>query len=271
MRWRYASLCAAVIVSLFVSVRFCAADNLQLPATPSVKISNLMLIKLSPGLNKVTFFGMQTLLPPDPQRPSVPDFKHPYERPTHLNGTIFAVQNIPKGRIVNSYVATVDWVSPAAVLDFVDPEADDNSTEILSDSYTIVAGYDQTSMFFQGIMDGHRQTFLVLAARQATAADVRSGHMDYPSDPLPTEISIYAFSAGTPASYDREIAWEPYFSKIDEFLPKKKYCSSYNAIAMELQPTFATATAKMFSTFFDGGGKDGEPRNDSFACSGDDD
>jgi hypothetical protein len=273
MKW--CSLCAAAVFFLFVSGNVCLADALKLPAQMSVKISSLAFIKLSPGLNRVTLLGMQTLLPPDPQHPGLPDFKHQYETPAHLNGTIFEVQNIPRGRIVNSYIATVNWVSPNDVSKFSDPKADVfPEPELLSDSYTIVAGYDQTSMFFQGIMDGHKETFLVTATRHyrvATVADIKNGNMDFPSDPLPTDIAIYAFSAGTPASYDAEIAWEPEFRKIDDFLPKKKYCSSYNAIALELQPVFASDTSKMFLTFSDGGLGDGEPRVDSLACSGDED
>lgn len=266
-----AMLLVAVISALALGAAPSQANTPPLPAKLTANITGLTPMTFKPGPNAVVFFGEKSRHPQSNSPGSLLDYTKDDLIPTQMGVTVTDAQTVWRGITIDSYFVTTPWISKAFLVQLTEPDdipGDGNANQYWIDhQITGFAGDDQTAIFFQGWLDGRKQSFLIVATRQYPPLLSNKTPTLFPSDPLPTIITVYKFYAGEDlATYEPNLDGGPQFLKLDQFEPSKRYCSSTNAIAFELQKQFTPETAKKFLKF-----SDATPRVDSLACSGDKD
>lgn len=266
-----AILLVAVMSVLAFGVSPCRASTPPLPKKLTANITDLTPLAFKPGPNAVVFFGEQSRHPQNKKPGPLLDYTKDELTPTQMAVTVTDAQEIWRTITIDSYFVTTSWISKAFLVQLIEPDdipgGGNGSQYWIDNQITGSAGDDQTAMFFQGRLDGRKQTFLIIATRQYPITPPGKMPTLFPNDPLPTIITVYQFYAGENlATYEPNLDSGPSFLKLDQFEPSTHYCSSTNAIAFELQPAFTPATAKAILNY-----PDGTPHDDAKACTGDQD
>ncbi|HEY1921618.1 MAG TPA: hypothetical protein VGG44_02540, partial [Tepidisphaeraceae bacterium] len=188
--------------------------------------------ELHPGPNDVTFYGTQWDV-------------HGYKPGTSLlladrvpfqqAGQIYDLINEGSK---NSYFATTQWSMPFTNI----PLTDGPGADIMSDGYGVgdwgnsAHGLFQYVSFFQGLLNGQKQTFFVTAKTKFT--HIAGDGVDYSKAQL-VDIDIYAFSGGSTSNSSPKIPEAPGFEPIGGLETKYKYCDAEHAmlIALPIVPT----------------------------------
>jgi hypothetical protein len=199
--------------------------NQPLPKKIASNITDMTPIALHPGANSVEFWGTVTYY--GWNKRNIDPKKNRIE-PFHQVGQIYDF----KGFVgTDKYIATVTWQDPSQLVTLA-------NNDMAADQPCWACGTIQTNEFFDGKLDGHRETFLVTATRQLITPQPGGDAPSY-FDPQPTIITIFAFNGGTPLTDmdklgDARSFSPPGFVQIDSFESNSGYCSSNLAILNEL-------------------------------------
>jgi len=185
----------SVLIVILISI---GGEAVAASPSANVKIdsglTSMSAIRLKMGANAVQFWGQQTRFcnRNDKIKSNSAELKCYSE--VQKQGVIIKLEN-PYQYYQSAFIAYVSWKSPNDLL-YLGASGDqdkDGSYLIQNESFMGFTNI-RAAMFLQGIKDGHKETFIAYVSR------IPKGEAPF-MNALPVKISIYGFSAGTPASY----------------------------------------------------------------------